>query len=107
MPIDQQISEKTHQVLSEEFENYDPEAVQEAADEWVENAPGPCEDADRTSFEVVETESGSWKWELTDADGSIIASSRRTFERREATFDAATAFQHSIGTAPIVADDSS
>lgn len=103
MPIDQQISEKTHQVLSEEFEDYDPEAVQEAADEWVENASDRFEDTDRTTFDVVETDDGSWRWQLTDGDGSTIADSGRTFETREATFEAATAFQHSVGSAPIVA----
>lgn len=106
MPIDEKISEKTHQVLSEEFEDYDPEAVQKAAEEWVENAPSPFPESPEASFEVIEADGGGWQWRLLEADGSPIKGSDRTFETKGAAFDAAAEFQQSIGTAPIVAGDS-
>lgn len=106
MPIDQQISEMTHEVLSEELEDYDPEAVQEAADEWVENVAGPFDDTDRATFEVVETEGGRWTWELLDVDDSTITDCGRTFATKSAAFDAASSFQRTIGDASIVARES-
>ncbi len=41
MDVKTEISEETHRVLSEEFEEYDPEEAQEFAEEWVEQAPPP------------------------------------------------------------------
>lgn len=105
MAIDEGISEETHRVLGEEFEDYDPEAVEAAAETWVENAPPTVPDASGEIFEVVETDAGDWCWRLLGSDGTPIVESGRTFPTGESAFEAVGAFQESVGDAPVLAEE--